>query len=544
MNLNKISRAALPAASSILLLLAHLLAGAGAGAAWAAESEAIQPAASLPRTAAGPVDAEALVSAFYAAGPPPPWLSPDHARARLALDLISGASAHGLDPAHYRADALERRLAWLRDATPDAAFERDLSTAMLQLLADLHFGRAAPASRAPAGEPARFDPVAHLHQALRDGRLEQAVEAAAPAIPLYRRVKATLAHYRQLSRLHPQWDALPVVSPQARISAGSRYDGVAQLRERLRILGDFDADEPVLSEGVYTDALAAAVRRFQFRHGLAEDGVLGPATLAALAVPPSDRVLQLELTLERLRWLPPPRGRLVAVNLPAYRLWAFDPNAGAEAQPLEMRVIVGTAARTPTPIFIGQMRYLEFNPYWNVPRSIAIGEIVPKLTRNPAYLAQNSMELVSASGQVLPAASGDAIARLRAGTARVRQRPGPRNVLGEVKFAMPNPMNIYLHSTSSKELFDRARCDLSHGCIRVEHPAELAQFVLADSLTWNAGSVAAAMRPGPTRTVTLAEPVTVVLFYATAITDRQGRALFSEDIYRRDQPLIRTLRAR
>jgi murein L,D-transpeptidase YcbB/YkuD len=226
--------------------------------------------------------------------------------------------------------------------------------------------------------------------------------------------------------------------------------------------------------------------------------------------------------------------------VPAYRLWAFDGRDPA-GQPLEMRVIVGAAARTPTPLFIGQMRYLEFNPYWNVPRSIETAEIIPKLARDPGYLARNDMELVSAAGTVLPGAGG--LAALRAGTARVRQRPGPKNALGAVKFAMPNPMNIYLHSTSAQELFARSRRDLSHGCIRVEHPAALAQFVLADPERWSADAVAAALRPGRTVTVMLREAVPVVLFYATALTDRDGRALFADDIYGLDEQLVQALRA-
>ena len=227
------------------------------------------------------------------------------------------------------------------------------------------------------------------------------------------------------------------------------------------------------------------------------------------------------------------------MNLPAYRLWAFDSSAAAAA-PLEMRIIVGTAAKTPTPLFIGQLRYLEVNPYWNVPRSITLHEILPKLARDSAYLAKNDMELVGAGGRVHLAPDA-ALAALRAGSARIRQRPGARNVLGALKFAMPNPMDIYLHSTSSTELFDRSRRDLSHGCIRVERPIELAQFVLADPQAWNAAAIEAAIRVGKTRTVPLRTPVPVVLFYATAVTERDGRILFAEDIYGRDGPLLEAL---
>lgn len=481
-----------------------------------------------------------------AAALPLPWLENGQEQARLALRLLRDAASHGLDPARYDADALTRRLSELEmreDSAGATAFERDLGAAMGRYLADLHAGRTASPYHPASGAAAGFDPALQLRLALDAKRLAQAVDQAAPAIPLYARVRTTLAQYRELARLYPEWPSLPPAG-QAGVAAGSAYPGSALLRERLQLLGDLGEDDAPAGEQIYTAELAAAVRRFQSRHGLVEDGVLGPGTLAALSVPLTHRVAQLALTLERLRWMPPPPdGRLVAVNLPAYRLWAFDLGSRSWTAPLEMRVIVGKAARTPTPLFIGQMRYLEFNPYWNVPRSIELGEIIPKLARNPAYLEQHDMELVGAGGQVLPSTGGEALARLRAGTARTRQRPGPSNVLGEVKFAMPNPMNIYLHSTSSKELFARTRRDLSHGCIRVERPAELAQFVLADPEQWSAERVADAMRPGPSRTVRLRAPVPVVLFYATALADRDGRALFADDIYGLDQPLIRALRA-
>jgi len=510
----------------LALVLAHLFAHADA-----------------PRPA--PVDARQLALRLDASGMQPDWLGAGQAQARLALRLLRNAPAHGLDPRRYGTEDLARRLDTLAGAEASAAFERDLSTSMLQFLADLHFGRIFSAYRQPYGTPGQFDPVTYLAEAARTGRLEQAVQAAAPAIPLYRRVQQTLAEYRELAALYPTWPALPAVQAKG-IVAGTPYAGAALLRERLHLLGDLDPDADVATgdDTVYTAELAAAVRRFQSRHGLAENGVLGPQTLGALGVPLRHRVVQLELTLERLRWLPPlPPGRFIAVNLPSYHLWAFDSRDNTLEPRLEMRVIVGTAARTPTPLFIGQMRYLEFNPYWNVPRSIEVGEILPKLARNPAYLRQNDMELVTANGTVLPDGTGDPAAALRAGTVRVRQRPGASNVLGSVKFAMPNPMNIYLHSTSARELFKRSRRDLSHGCIRVEQPNALAEFVLADPQRWDAIKVEAAIAEGRTRTVPLPAPVAVILFYATAVTDRQGRALFADDVYRRDAPLINALGA-
>jgi murein L,D-transpeptidase YcbB/YkuD len=204
-----------------------------------------------------------------------------------------------------------------------------------------------------------------------------------------------------------------------------------------------------------------------------------------------------------------------------------------------MKVIVGTAVKTETPLFIGTMRYLEFNPYWNVPRSIEKAEIIPKLQKNAAYLVENEMEMVPLKGGA-PTQEAD-IAGLSAGHYRVRQRPGPKNALGAVKFAMPNPDNIYLHSTSARELFKRTRRDLSHGCIRVEKPLELAQFVLASKPDWDAQKIEAAMEPGESKTISLKTPIPVVLFYTTATTDADDHAIFSPDVYQRDAMLEKLL---
>lgn len=474
----------------------------------------------------------------------PQLLWSDTSQAREAIELLRTAPEHGLDVAHYDVDALASRLAVLT-STDAPAFDRALSAAMLRFLADLHHGRVKPDFQLPPADARapQFDVVEHLRAALTQQQLKQAVTAAAPALPLYKRIQTTLRHYRELAVQAPAWSAPKGLPADGKLKIGASYPGLGLLRARLQLLGDLDPDQVPDHADIHTEALAQAVKRFQSRHNLPETGNPARDTIAALKIPLTHRVRQLELTLERLRWLPPLRpGRIIVVNVAAYRLWAFDTAAGADSDALNMRVIVGKAARTQTPLFIGQMSYLEFNPYWNVPRSIAVGEIVPKLARNPGYLAQNRMELVSQAGLVRSGAAG-AVAGLRSGALRVRQRPGAHNVLGAVKFAMPNPMNIYLHSTSAKELFGKARRDLSHGCIRVEHPAELAAFVLRDQPEWSADKIEAAMLPGATRTVRLGEDIPVVLFYATGATDRSGRALFAEDVYRRDDQLALALKA-
>ena len=448
-------------------------------------------------------------------------------RAEAALAVLDDAGAHGLDKADYGTDALRHAM---RDPQTDPArFDVALTAAMLHYLADLRLGRVRSEYHTAGPDPRQFDPVAVLDRVVSGASGLDGVE---PVFPMYARVRAALARYRELAR-----EPLPMLpQPHGKVEPGERYAGVRLLRDRLVLLGDLETSAPLPRGGVYSKALADGVRSFQARHGLLEDGVLGRATVAALNVPLAQRVRQLELTLERLRWLPDlAPGPVVAVNLPSYRLWTFDSTA-PDAEALEMRVIVGTAVKTPTPLFVGQMRYLEFNPYWYVPRSITLGEIIPGIERDPGYLQANDMELVDERGVTVPLDVG-ALDGLRAGKFRIRQRPGPKNSLGAVKFGMPNSMDIYLHSTPHRQLFERTRRDLSHGCIRLEQPAELARFVLVDQPGWNLDVIKAAMEPGPTRRISLTKPVPVVIFYATAVVDDKGKVLFPGDVYRRD-PLL------
>jgi murein L,D-transpeptidase YcbB/YkuD len=485
-------------------------------------------AAQSPAPPSGPYDERGWLDRFYAPRKYAPAWNPSTAAA--ALWVLRQATAQGLNPLDYGAESLQQQL---RSGQADPArFDVALTSAMLHYLADLRVGRVRSEyqTRLSDARLRQYDPVERLRAGLAAGRLRAAVQAAEPSVPLYGRAKAALAQYRELAK--QPYPALP--QPDAKVVSGGAYPAAQALFERLVLLGDLPADTPSPPDGIYSERMEEGVRHFQARHGLVDDGVLGRGTIAALNVSPGKRVRQLELTLERLRWLPDfGPGPLIVVDLPAYRLWALQ--NGSTEDPLEMRVVVGAAVKTETPLFVGQMRYLEFNPYWNVPRSILDKEILPQLGRNPAYLKQHDMETVP---------PGASVADLKSGRARLRQRPGPKNSLGAIKFAMPNPMDIYLHSTPARELFERSRRDLSHGCIRVEHPAALAQFVLGLQRQWNADAIQAALQPGPTRHVDLARPIPVVMFYATAIVDSDGSPRFAADIYGRDATLERELAAR
>jgi murein L,D-transpeptidase YcbB/YkuD len=467
-----------------------------------------------------------------------------------AVRVLRSAADRGLDPRDREAAALERsiRSAAEPSAAPDALVRADvaLTASILRLLSDLHFGRVRPQAVEPfyrtRPREARF--VGELGEAVAGNRLDALIAAAEPALPVYARLRAALPRYRALAA-SPAPPLPPLRSQRAKVVSGERYAGVAALHAFLVRVGDLPDDAARPIDDLYTDALAAGVSRFQARHGLAPDGVLGPQTLAALNEPLATRVAQIELAMERLRWLPEPAGgRVIAVNVPSFELWAFADARDTSRAALSMPVIVGKAVRHETPVFIGEMRAVEFSPYWNVPRNILRNETLPRLARDPGYLEREDMELVSTrgDGRVLTRIDPASLEALRAGELRVRQRPGARNALGGVKFVLPNSMEVYLHGTPARELFGRTRRDFSHGCIRVRDPAALAAFVLQDRPEWTPDAIQAAMSSGRNRSVPLAAPIPVVIFYTTATVDAEGRAIFLPDVYGHDRRLLEALR--
>jgi len=499
------------------------------------------------------VHAKALARFYAGNGHAPVWFEGSHARpvAATALAELRAAPGQGLAAEDYDVDWLEREVGAIATGTAPPArlahAEVALTLTLLRYLSELHLGRVRPTDAEFRYAVAQREPALDvlLGRALLHEQLAPVIAAAEPTLPMYARLKALLAHYRQLAA-QPIAELPPLPQRVKRIRAGEHYLGTPQLRQRLRLLGDLSADSDDGDRSLFSDAVVGAVRRFQERHGLSPDGVLGRQTLAQLDVPLAARVRQIELALERLRWVPHlPPGPALVVNIPSYRLLAFTDLPASDRAALRTRVIVGRAVRTPTPVFVGAMRLVEFSPYWNVPPSIQNNEILPRLMRDPGYLAREDMELVSKrDASVTTAVSAQTLAALRAGTFRVRQRPGTRNALGGVKFVLPNTMNIYLHSTPSRQLFERARRDFSHGCIRVDDAPGLARFVLRDQPQWTEPRIEEAMSSGITRTVRLARDIPVIIFYTTVVVDAQGRASFLPDVYGYDRKLEQALRAR
>lgn len=499
----------------------------------------------------------AITSVVYASGSlaqsnnQTPWITDGRPNvlARQAVETLQLAADQGLDPNDYLAARLWKEMQALADspAVTEAAlvtFNDTLTKAMTRYLRDLAVGRVSAEQvhhRFDGVQARSFDAKAVLQAAIDRGDIQYAVLAAEPKFPLYPSLKRALAQYRALGANRAWVTELPLPAGR-KLDVGQSYRELPIVRERLVLLGDLPAS--ALEAGdLYDEATLAAVKAFQLRHGLDADGVLGSKTLAALNVSPAQRAEQIALSMERVRWTPLHQGdRLIAVNLPGFMLYAYEVDKhGAIDIKVEMRVVVGSSLNHRTPLFDEAMRYIEFSPYWNVPPSIARGEIIPALRKNPGYLAAQQMEFVDGAGRVSTVVTEQKIQQVLAGKLRIRQRPGPHNALGAIKFIFPNNENIYMHHTPATHLFARDRRDFSHGCIRLEKPVELAKFVLEDEPQWTEQAILDAMAAGQSKTIRLREPLPVLIAYSTVLT-RNGTVFFYPDIYGHDATLRKALK--
>lgn len=471
------------------------------------------------------------------------------AQAIEAITLLSAADSDGLVPEDYNVAFLRHAFYPAMDgaAVPSptiAQLDVILTMSMEHYLRDLRQGRLDPkAVRQHFKAPAfgYFDTATYLSSALAADRLSEAVRLAAPGIPLYAHLRDALAKYRNLPDRAAWESGLPPL-PGKKVEAGQTYTGIAMLARRLIALGDLPAGIAVPER--YEGVLVQGIRSFQQRHGLLVDGILGSATLKQLEIKPVQRMRQIELTLERLRWTPLLQApRMIVVNIPEFVLRAYEVKDGQLDMQAQMKIIVGRALNTRTPVFDEDMRFIEFSPYWNVPLSIVRSETIPQLRRDPTYFERQGFEFVTKSGTPLVTLSQGNIEALERGELRIRQRPGPRNALGDIKFIFPNNQNIYLHHTPAPELFNRDRRDFSHGCIRVEDPIALAKFVLYDEPEWTEAGIRDAMSGIASKTIRLRQPVRVLITYSTVIV-KNGKIYFFPDLYAQDALLDKALRQR
>lgn len=471
--------------------------------------------------------------------------------ARHAIDVLSSADERGLHPGDYDAAQLSRRSQELtRAASPSARdvgwFDVALSIGVLRHVSDVRIGRVNPKNLAVGIniEPKKLDLARVLREAIDRDRVAELIRDAEPRFVQYRALETAYTRYRVLAAD----STIPAVRVSKTLQVGDPFPGADALRRRLVALGDLSAESAGgggAGSDVYDAVVAAGVARFQERHGLVADSVLGPGTARVLNVSMARRLRQLELALERIRWLPAlDQGPFVVVNVPGFQLYAFD-TLGATGEPsLTMNVVVGKAdVGRQTPIFERDMQYIIFRPYWVIPPGILRREILPAVRRNPGYLASHDMEIYSGSGDTgpaLPTTSAN-LARVSRGELGIRRRPGPRNDLGLAKFIFPNDHNVYMHGTPATALFSRARRDFSHGCIRLEDPARFAVWVLRDPNKWSLEQVQATMNGSRPERVNLARRVPVTVLYTTAVVRPDGVVSFYDDVYGHDARLERVL---
>ncbi len=462
----------------------------------------------------------------------PIWFTANRSEKNLQdlIDILSHASDDGLSPANYDS---ERVREWASasnfDGNTVASYDVALTVSLVRYLNELRQGQVEPRD---VQYPVHLAPKPPLNiadllkQHLASQTLTELVGQFEPKAKQYQQLKIVLNRLRQLAR---QADSTEFKLAK-KLRPGDRHPQVAVLRERLTSLGLL-AENAGEDDNIYDDNLVAAVKQFQQQQGLKADGVIGQTTVALFSQAPVEKISQIELAMERARWIPDPSdGPMILVNIPAFELWAF--NSPDDQNPLNMKVIVGKAPDKQTPLLWEEMKYLEFMPYWNIPTTIFRKEILPKAADNEGYLASQDIELIRHQNSE-EKGGGSYI--------RARQRPGKKNPLGRVKFVFPNTADVYLHDTPGRAAFNRTRRDLSHGCVRVSEPEQLAEFVLGDQQGWDKESIKQAMSAPKTRHVTLKRAVPVLFYYGTTFVDHQNQLRFYPDVYGQDEQLKKAL---
>ena len=466
------------------------------------------------------------------------WQNPQNVK-----DLISdlGSIAEdGLNPEDYHLSQLlvfKLRLDGNKSPDPSMLVDYDilLTDSLVRLCYHLQFGKVDPESLDPAWNMSRQvrnkNPVAAIEKRLKTASLAEGLKNIRPKIENYQWLKSVLKKYLEI-REAGGWETVPEGTT---LKLGMTDQRISQLRQRLAVSGDFVGE--VTDADFFDEDLMAAVIRFQNKHRLEADGVVGKNTYAALNIPVKQRIDQIRVNLERARWvfhkLPPD---FIAVDIAGFRVYDMD---GINID-WSSRVQVGKPFRK-TPVFRSEIKYIVFNPTWTVPPTILRKDILPKIKKNPDYLRKMKISVIDRKGRAVDPKSVNWSKYSKNVPYTLRQEPGPHNALGRMKFIFPNKYFIYLHDTPSRSLFGRKERAFSSGCIRVDKDIELAELLLNDPAQWNRQSILKLLETNETLRVDLPKPKTVMLVYLTVSVDENGNYIFKKDIYERDRPVLEGL---
>jgi murein L,D-transpeptidase YcbB/YkuD len=500
-----------------------------------------------------PICGVQLIPLFYAGRDfQPAWFDEKgpNPYAGTLLQAVSDSVQDGLQPSDYHLDGIRAGISQLNDATltnPEkeldlwADLDLLLTDAFLLLGSHLSAGRVNPETLHSDWliSARSVDLMSALNAAVTPGEkgIEAILEDLRPTHPDYRRLRKALNDLHRIANT----GGWPSIADGQTLRLGNRDPRVETLRQHLILTGDLSPDAAPLDPQFYDASLADAVKRFQGRHGVQPDGILGRQTTAVLNVPVLDRIRQVELNLERWRWLPHDLGqRYLLVNIADFNLKVIE----NQSKVLEMRVVVGRPARR-SPVFSAKMTYMVLNPYWTVPPSIAVKDILPRLKKGEDYLAQQGFKVFNgwteAAEEIDPQWIDWALYNRSHFPFRLRQEPGPNNALGRIKFMFPNKFDVYLHDTPQRSLFDRVKRDFSSGCIRVEDAVGLAAYLLKEDPAWSPGLIQQTLATVHDQVVLLKTPIVVHLIYMTAWVDPDGSLQFRNDIYDRDSILEQAL---
>jgi len=475
----------------------------------------------------------------------PAWSENGHLmQADTLIWAVEEAYGDGLSPDFYHLDRIKSLMEKVgRESPPDPAELCDLDILMTDAFLTLGCHLSAGCVNSVTiktewyAKSPKVDVSSLLEQALEKNQVQEAFTGLRPQKAIYSRLRLALGQYR-LQASKTEW---PQVSDGPSLKKGLKSDRVSELRKRLEASGDLAGDEAAV-EDLFDEKLEQSVIAFQNRHGMKADGVAGRNTVIALNVPLKQRIRQMELNMERMRWiLGALEERFIMVNIANFRLNVIENDKSV----LSMKVVVGKPAQR-TPIFSSRMTYLVINPYWNIPGSIARNELLEKIKQDPDHLSRQNIRVFkgwNAQGQPIDPETID-WSKVTPATLpyRFRQEPGPLNPLGIIKFVFPNEYDVYLHDTPSKGAFSQDVRTFSHGCIRIEKPLELAEYLLRDNPTWSLKRLEEAIEKGSEQNVSIPKPLNVHFLYLTAWVDEDGIIQFRDDIYGRDAILDAALR--